>query len=145
MIVVITKYFFSFSVQSGVLLMDPPIVVDDYEDNSRSSNYPKTSASRSLSVTAQHPAIVVRRRTTYANGVQGRLGGGGGVQRSMSLSLRRPSSMSCINTSSSGLRRIMPGEVSCNRFRPEGGNIRLAGYIRPVNAKLHSFEIVLFD
>ena len=108
----VTNTSFCFSVQSGVLLMEPPIVIDDYEENN--SSFPKHNASRSLSVSVQ-PAIVVRRRTTYANGraggdgVQGRIGGGGGVQRSMSLSLRRPMSMSCINTSSSGLRRIMPG------------------------------------
>ena len=118
----VTNTSFCFSVQSGVLLMEPPIVVDDFEENN--SSFSKHNASRSLSVSVQ-PAIVVRRRTTYANGraggdgVQGRIGGGGsgGVQRSMSLSLRRPMSMSCINTSSSGLRRIMPGNPSSCCFQ----------------------------
>jgi len=45
--------FSCFSVESGVLLLEPPIIVDDYEDNNNGNSYQKTSASRSSSITVQ--------------------------------------------------------------------------------------------
>ena len=102
------KYFlFIFSVESGILLMDPPIIVDDdfstYLDRTTKKTIVASNlnATRSVSTSSRYNATPTRYNVTRRVN---------GVHRSMSLNLRRPLSMSCISSSSSGLKVIMPGD-----------------------------------
>lgn len=101
--------------ESGILFMEPPIVIDDYDNDiyvpkpktiiqSHAHNGHQQSSRLSIGVTR-------RRGSTNGNGVS--------VHRSMSLNMRRPLSMSCMGTSSSGLKRIIRPDPSFVGFDPD--------------------------